>query len=480
MEPAAAAAGSRRRRRSHDGRTRDPAPDRLPRQGADVPGPARPRHQARPAAAAPRRARLLRRGRHPDRPLPRPGVARAGEGATCGRGCGSSPAARRCSPRSATPRSTTSPTSPTCWCGRPRAPAASRRTSTPASTAAGRCVTGRAGSASCECAFHGFCWSLQRQAQAGAERVGLPAGEAGRVHAARGHASAPGAGSSSSIRTRTANRWRTTSATSTRCSSAGRWTERYTRVHISKVLRTNWKVAQEAFMESFHVITTHPQLLPGFGDANSQYDVFGNVSRAISAARRAQPLPALGARPSRSGSTPRSTSASTTRRCWRCPTAGPRARRSPSRPAVRCGRCIGDGVEELTDAELVDSHYLSVFPNMHPWGGYNQITYRWRPNGDDHESCIMDVFLLSPFAGERPPPAPRPATRGRRAMAHCGGGARLTGAGVRPGRVQPRGRAEGPEGHPQAAGCPSPSTRRARSGTSTTCTTSGWTPEPDA
>ena len=35
-------------------------------------------------------------------------------------------------------------------------------------------------------------------------------------------------------------------------------------------------------MESFHVITTHPQLLPGFGDANSQYDVFGNVSRAIS------------------------------------------------------------------------------------------------------------------------------------------------------------------------------------------------------
>ncbi len=43
---------------------------------------------------------------------------------------------------------------------------------------------------------------------------------------------------------------------------------------------------------------------------------------------------------------------------------------------------------------------------MHPWGGYNQITYRWRPNGDDHESCIMDVFLLAPFAGERPLPSP--------------------------------------------------------------------------
>lgn len=66
---------------------------------------------------------------------------------------------------------------------------------------------------------------------------------------------------------------------------------------------------------------------------------------------------------------------------------------------------IGDEVHELSDAELVDSYYMTVFPNMHPWGGYNQITYRFRPNGDDHQSCIMDVLLLSPFKGDRPPPA---------------------------------------------------------------------------
>src|SRR3954452_7887037 len=72
--------------------------------------------------------------------------------------------------------------------------------------------------------------------------------------------------------------------------------KRYTRVHVTKVLRVNWKVAQEAFMESFHVITTHPQLLAGFGDANSQYDVFGNVSRAISA--RGVPSPYLSWDPS--------------------------------------------------------------------------------------------------------------------------------------------------------------------------------------
>ena len=34
-------------------------------------------------------------------------------------------------------------------------------------------------------------------------------------------------------------------------------------------------------MEAFHVIATHPQILTGTGDCNSQYDVFGNFSRAI-------------------------------------------------------------------------------------------------------------------------------------------------------------------------------------------------------
>jgi phenylpropionate dioxygenase-like ring-hydroxylating dioxygenase large terminal subunit len=181
--------------------------------------------------------------------------------------------------------------------------------------------------------------------------------------------------------------------------------QRYTRVHISKVLRTNWKVAQEAFMESFHVITTHPQLLPGFGDANSQYDVFGNVSRAISP--RGVPSPYLPWEPTEQ----ERLNSQIDQRIDDPPMLevpdGWTARQTLAESARRSLRpVIGDGVEDLTDAELVDSHFLSVFPNMHPWGGYNQITYRWRPHGDDHESCIMDVFLLAPFSGERPPPAP--------------------------------------------------------------------------
>jgi hypothetical protein len=30
-------------------------------------------------------------------------------------------------------------------------------------------------------------------------------------------------------------------------------------------------------MEAFHVVATHPQLLPGIGDSNSQYDVTGQL-----------------------------------------------------------------------------------------------------------------------------------------------------------------------------------------------------------
>ncbi len=57
--------------------------------------------------------------------------------------------------------------------------------------------------------------------------------------------------------------------------------KRYTEAHVVKVLPCNWKVAQEAFMEAYHVVATHPQLLPGIGDSNTQYDAWDNFSRAL-------------------------------------------------------------------------------------------------------------------------------------------------------------------------------------------------------
>ena len=56
---------------------------------------------------------------------------------------------------------------------------------------------------------------------------------------------------------------------------------RYTEAYVEKLLPCNWKIAQESFMESFHVASTHPQVAVATADSASQHDMFGNWSRAI-------------------------------------------------------------------------------------------------------------------------------------------------------------------------------------------------------
>ena len=185
-----------------------------------------------------------------------------------------------------------------------------------------------------------------------------------------------------------------------------RWAleDRYIQGHVHKKIRANWKIAQEAFCESYHVGGTHPQALPYLGDVNSQIDVFDTFSRIITPGGTASPLLSweptdeemlrymldirideenfIGVEP---GHSARDASAAAARERWR--------------PVV------GDTVDEWSDAEFIDNIDYTLFPNMHPWGAYNRIVYRFRPNGDDHRSAIMEIFLLAPFSGERPPAA---------------------------------------------------------------------------
>ncbi len=59
-------------------------------------------------------------------------------------------------------------------------------------------------------------------------------------------------------------------------------------------------------------------------------------------------------------------------------------------------------MDSVSDAELLDHWNYAIFPNIHPWGGYNRIVYRFRPNGDRHDECIFEVMFLTPYRGERP------------------------------------------------------------------------------
>ena len=49
-----------------------------------------------------------------------------------------------------------------------------------------------------------------------------------------------------------------------------------------------------------------------------------------------------------------------------------------------------------------------MFPNLHPWGAYNRITYRFRPYGDRHDMAIMECMYLDPYDGSKakPPAVP--------------------------------------------------------------------------
>ena len=182
---------------------------------------------------------------------------------------------------------------------------------------------------------------------------------------------------------------------------------RYKQAHVAKRMRANWKTVQEAFMEAFHVVATHPQLLPGIGDTNSQYDVYENFSRAITP--NGTPSPELDRAPTEQQIFDSVTGRRASDKSLMELPPGTTARQilaTGAREMLRWA-CGSEYVDSLCDAELVDSFYYTVFPNFHPWGAFNRIVYRFRPDGDDPDNSIMEVMFLAPYReGEKPPPAP--------------------------------------------------------------------------
>lgn len=190
---------------------------------------------------------------------------------------------------------------------------------------------------------------------------------------------------------------------------------RYTVLHLQKELATNWKAAQEAFLEAYHVVATHAQALPTASDANAQYDIFSEtVTRFVHTIGHPSPhfdrpqtqqeiLDKMRAAPGArvpAGRTARSVAAEHLR--------------------SSLGESWGVDLSRYADSEMLDSIEYHLFPNMCLFPGVSlPMVYRFRPIGMDPGRTLFDLLFLRPLApGELRPDAP-PAQRIREAQSYA-------------------------------------------------------------
>lgn len=186
--------------------------------------------------------------------------------------------------------------------------------------------------------------------------------------------------------------------------------ERYTAFRVLINLNCNWKTAQEAFLEGYHVVQTHADGMPMFGSVSSQVDCWseglGYVSRLCTPGMTTDWYLANDVTP-RQGLE------------LYCAAYGmeppPEGR---GHDAVDARRYAAEAqrkrIEELTGkdwshepvAYWIDMAIYFMFPNFHPWWGEGiPWYYNFRPAGADPERSQLEYRMLLPLPadGTRPP-----------------------------------------------------------------------------
>ncbi|SNC62702.1 Rieske [2Fe-2S] domain-containing protein [Marinobacter sp. es.048] len=188
--------------------------------------------------------------------------------------------------------------------------------------------------------------------------------------------------------------------------------KRFTLWHVQKRVNANWKVTMEAFLESYHVIQTHPQALSSVAEHGTQYDIYdegeAHFSRLITPtgvpSKHAKDATALGAiadvwallnalRSDEANSLPDDINSRATIAEWRRQTMASMTHSDYS---------------DLSDAEMLDTIQYYLFPNFCPWYGEGlPLSYVFRPDSDSPDSCYFDIWMLvrAPDEGVRPPAA---------------------------------------------------------------------------
>jgi phenylpropionate dioxygenase-like ring-hydroxylating dioxygenase large terminal subunit len=194
------------------------------------------------------------------------------------------------------------------------------------------------------------------------------------------------------------------------------------------VVRANWKLAQEAFHEGYHVMATHPQLTMGAGEEypvdNVEYTVYDNGHARFRG--RFDPS-AGGVAQGRSAED----FLARTRLLWHGQDAMTLERDVRVFESVRTRVPPGQDYATAAVAALIDYAAGAGIPmsttpeSIRLWGGEiflfpnffflpqfsNALSYRVRPYNDDPEMCRFEVWSLTmPSGGEEPG---RPRLKGR-------------------------------------------------------------------
>lgn len=183
--------------------------------------------------------------------------------------------------------------------------------------------------------------------------------------------------------------------------------DRYTSAHVVRELPCNWKVALEAFIESYHTVAVHPQLLKTSGDVQTEYDIYPGVRHVN---RMITPVGVASAHKHDVSEQQIVDAMFMTRDDPDATVAeGDTARALlADRKRKELERATGRDYSELTDCEALDAIEYFLFPNFVPWAGYTTpLSYRFRPKANDVSRSIMDVWILDPLPkdSERPDPA---------------------------------------------------------------------------
>jgi Ring hydroxylating alpha subunit (catalytic domain) len=181
---------------------------------------------------------------------------------------------------------------------------------------------------------------------------------------------------------------------------------------VGKIVKANWKTCAEAFMEAFHSVATHPQILPFAGDANTKYFTYGDhVNLAITPFAVTSPhlnhldraedwiIEQMLKYNGRSAATGLKVD---------IPEGGTARAALAAVNRERYGRADRRDYSQVSDSEMVDAFTYNVFPNFSPWGGFPpNIVYRWRP-WPGQDTTLMEVRRLTrvPVGEPRPRSVP--------------------------------------------------------------------------